>query len=218
MDQENAADWLFAEELIRSILTNFQAMFQLPEEIGVYVPEFQYVLVDLSAYSDEDLKRTAELGVGLLLLKHIFRSDLHAQLPEIMKLWYTMRQQEHALRYLEAVIRYVASAGQNVSAEDVRAAIETVAPEGDAMIGTIAQEWLQQGLQQGEQRGEQRGLRQGLLAGIRLGLKLKFGLAGAALMSEIAQIEDVALLQTIGDAIELAATPDEVRQVYRREG
>jgi len=28
-----------------------------------------------------------------------------------------MRQQEHALRYLEAVIRYLASAGQNVSAE-----------------------------------------------------------------------------------------------------
>ncbi len=60
-----------------------------------------------------------------------------------------MHQQEYALRYLEAVIRYVASAGRNVSAEDVRAAIEAVAPEGDDMIGTIAQEWLQQGLQQG---------------------------------------------------------------------
>ena len=130
-----------------------------------------------------------------------------------MKLWYTMRRQEHALRYLKAVIRYGAAAGQNVSAEAVRAAIKAVAPEGDAMLGTIAQDWLQQGLQQGEQRG----LRQGLLAGIRLGLKIKFGLAGVILMPEIAQIEDVALLQTIGDVIELAATPDEVRQVYRRQ-
>jgi len=91
------------------------------------VPEFQYLLTDLSAYGDEAPKRTAELGVGLLLLKHIFRSDLRRQLPEIMKLWYTMRQQEHALRYLEAVIRYVASAGRTVSAEDVRAAIGAVA-------------------------------------------------------------------------------------------
>jgi hypothetical protein len=56
-----------------------------------------------------------------------------------------------------------------------------------------------------------------LLAGIRLGLKIKFGLAGVTLMPEIVQIEDVALLQTIGDVIELAATPDEVRQVYRRQ-
>ncbi len=134
-----------------------------------------------------------------------------------MKLWYTMRQQEHALRYLKAVIRYGAAAGQNVSAEAVWAAIKAVAPEGDAMLGTIAQEWLQQGIQQGLQQGEQRGLRQGLLAGIRLGLKIKFGLAGVTLMPEIVQIEDVALLQTIGDVIELAATPDEVRQVYRRQ-
>jgi predicted transposase YdaD len=117
------------------------------------------------------------------------------------------------------VIRYVTSAGQRISAEDVRAAIEAVAPEGDAMIGTIAQEWiqqgLQQGLQQGEQRGEQRGLRQGLLSGIRLALKLKFGLAGAALLPEIAQIEDVALLQAVEDGIEVANTPEELRQLYR---
>jgi len=54
-----------------------------------------------------------------------------------------------------------------------------------------------------------------LLTGIRLGIKLKFGLAGAALMPEIAKIEDVAMLQTIGDAIELADTPDQVRALYR---
>ena len=113
------------------------------------------------------------------------------------------------------MIRYVASAGRNVNAEDVRAAIQTVAPEGDVMIGTIAQEWLPQGLQQGEQRGEQRGLRQGLLSGIRLALRLKFGLAGAALLPEIAQIEDVALLQAVEDGIEVANTPEELRQLYR---
>ena len=118
------------------------------------------------------------------------------------------------------MIRYVASAGRNVNAEDVRAAIQTVAPEGDVMIGTIAQEWLLQGLQQplqqGEQRGEQRGLRQGLLSGIRLALRLKFGLAGAALLPEIAQIEDVALLQAVEDGIEVANTPEELRQIYRQ--
>ena len=51
----------------------------------------------------------------------------------------------------------------------------------------------------------------GLLSGIRLALKLKFGMAGVALMSEIAQIEDVDALQTILDGIGLAATSDELR-------
>ena len=65
------------------------------------------------------------------------------------------------------------------------------------------------------QLGLQQGLRQGLLTGIQLGLKLKFGLAGAALMTEIVQIEDVALLQTISSVIELADTPEQVRAFYR---
>lgn len=205
-----------------SVATNFQALFALPDALVPYVPEFRYHLTDLSAYSDEEIKRTAELGVGLLALKHIFRPDLRAQLPEVIRLWYTMQDQAHALGYLEALIRYVTSAGQHINAEDVRAVIQEVTREGDSLMGTIAQEWiqqgLQQGLQQGQQQAEERGLRQGLLSGIRLALKLKFGLAGAALMPEISHIEDVTLLQTVGDGIELAATPEELRQFYRSPG
>lgn len=132
-----------------------------------------------------------------------------------MALRYTIHQQEHALGYLEAILRYVTSAGQGITVEDVRNALEEVVQEGDVLMGTIAQEWLQQGLQQGLLQGEQRGLRQGRLSGIRLALKLKFGLAGAALMPEISWIEDVALLQTVEDGIELANTPEELRRLYR---
>ena len=77
------------------------------------------------------------------------------------------------------------------------------------------QQGLQQGFQQGRQEGESLGLRQGLLSGIRLALKLKFGLAGIALMPEIAQIENVALLQMVEDGIELVATPEELRKLYQ---
>jgi len=41
-----------------------------------------------------------------------------------------LRQQEHALRHLEAVIRDVTATGQNVGVGDVRATIRAVAPEG----------------------------------------------------------------------------------------
>ena len=88
-----------------TVATDFQALFDLPAELKPYVPDYRYWLCDLSAYSDEEIKRTAELGVGLLLLKHIFQPDLRERLPEVVALWYTLRQQPHALGYLEAVIR-----------------------------------------------------------------------------------------------------------------
>ena len=140
------------------------------------------------------------------------------RLPEVLSLWYIMRQQEHALRYLEAIIRYVTAAGQHVKAEDVQAALNAVTPEGDAMIGSIAQEWIRQGEQRGEQHGEQRGLRLGLLDGIELGLELRFGLEGLRLLPEIAQIEDTYVLKAVHEAIRSVTRPEELRQFYAAGG
>ena len=128
-----------------------------------------------------------------------------------------------ALDYLVEILRETINSVLVIQVEDVRNALVEVVQEGDALMGTIAQEWLQQGLQQGlrqgfqqgRQEGEARGLRQGLLSGIRLALKLRFGLAGIALMPEIAQIEEVALLQAVEDGVELAATPEELRRLYQ---
>jgi flagellar biosynthesis/type III secretory pathway protein FliH len=166
--------------------------------------------------------------VALLVMKHIFRPDLRARLPEVFRLWYTMQQQEHALGYLEAVLRYVVFAGKEISEDDVRQVLEEVQLESEAIMGTIAQELLEkgerrglqqgleQGLEQGLQQGLQQGLEQGLISGIRLALKLKFGLAGVALMPEIVRIENVAVLQAIHDSIDLVETPEELRAFYQR--
>jgi hypothetical protein len=58
-------------------------------------------------------------------------------------------------------------------------------------------------------------LRQGLIKGISLGLKLKFGESGQSLLPEIESIGDVDLLSTILEAIETAATLEQLRQVYQ---
>jgi hypothetical protein len=127
-----------------------------------------------------------------------------------------MAQQETALGYLEAMLRYVATAAEGVTVEDLRAAVEKAAPQGGALMATIAQQWIAMGEQRGEQRGQRAGLRQGLLAGIRFGLKLKFGTEGVALLPEIYRIEDVALLQALQDALETVSTPAELRRLYQR--
>ncbi len=209
-----------------TVTTHFQGLFELPAALRPYMPEYQYWLCDLSAYSDAEVKGSVTLQVGWLLMKHIFTPALRERLPEVLALWYTIHEQPHAMGYLEAMLRYVMAAGETVSAAEVRQALAQTAPEGGALMNTIAQELLsqgehrglqqglRQGLQQGEVRGERRGLRQGLLSGIRVALKLKFGLEGVALIPEIAQIEDVTLLQVIQDGIELVSTLPELRGLY----
>ena len=75
---------------------------------------------------------------------------------------------------------------------------------GSALMSTIAEELLEQGLQQGLQQGELKGLH----AGIRLALKVKFGAVSEPLLTAIAPIEDVALLQAFADAIEHAESAE----------
>lgn len=61
---------------------------------------------------------------------------------------------------------------------------------------------------------ERIGLEKGLLAGIEVALRIKFGQSGLALMSEIRQIDDADLLQTILDAVPQADSPDTLRGVW----
>jgi predicted transposase/invertase (TIGR01784 family) len=156
-----------------TVATNFQALFDLPDALLAYVPEFHYLLNDLSTYSDEELKRSAEVGVALLVMKHIFRPDLRARLPEVLRLWYTLQQEEHALGYLEAVLRYVVFAGKEISEDDVRQVLEEIALEQETVMGTIAQELLERG----ERSGLQQGLQQGLRAGCWMALNWRWNCA-----------------------------------------
>jgi hypothetical protein len=75
-------------------------------------------------------------------------------------------------------------------------------------------EGREQWRQEGREEGLQIGMRDGLLEGIELALKLKFGAPGVAIVPEIRQIGDLAVIRAIYQQIEAAQTLDDVRRVY----
>jgi hypothetical protein len=76
------------------------------------------------------------------------------------------------------------------------------------------QEGRQEGVQIGRQEGVQIGRQAGLLEGIEVGLKLKFGATGLALLPEIREIQDVALLEAILKGLETADELEALRRIY----
>jgi hypothetical protein len=62
---------------------------------------------------------------------------------------------------------------------------------------------------------ERIGMKKGLLKGIELGLELKFGSDGLKLLPEIRELHDHEVLQAVLEAIKTAATPEDLRRVWK---
>jgi hypothetical protein len=71
------------------------------------------------------------------------------------------------LDFLEVMLRYLSAAAPQLEEEDLRRAVVQAFPEGERIMATIAEKWVQQGVQQGLQQGLGQGERQVLLRQVR---------------------------------------------------
>ena len=68
-----------------------------------------------------------------------------------------------------------------------------------------------------ERMAKEEGLLEGILQGIETCLRMKFGAEGLDLMPELREIQDHKLLRKLLNAIETAASPDDLRRVWTRK-
>jgi len=170
-----------------------------------YIPNFEYILNDLSGLRDEEIKGEVILRISLLAMKYIYREEMRKKLPKIFGLLKELSNKRSGLEYLETLLRYIVSGTDKVSINDLEETLKDI-PEGGKAMPTIAEQWLQQGIEKGLQKGIKKGIREGLLEGIELGLKLKFGTEGLKIYPEVAKVDDIHKLRAIKSAIETAAS------------
>jgi uncharacterized protein DUF4351 len=159
-------------------------------------------LTDLSHLSDEEIKGEVILCLGLWILKYIFRGELPKQLPRLMALLPDLIRHSSGLEFLEVMLRYLSTAAPQLEEDELRRAVVQSLPEGERIMASIAEKWVQQGLEQGE--------RQVLLRQARH----RFG-ETIARQSEmlLAQISDPAQLENLDEA--LLECEDEAAWLHR---
>jgi predicted transposase/invertase (TIGR01784 family) len=154
------------------VASQFTALFDLPDALRRYMPEYHYWLCDLSQYSDEEIKSKVEsaviLQIGLLLLKYSQRADLGQHLGEILRLLWELTEQQTALEYLETILRYVAGSNDQLSSEELVEAVREVLQEGEDLMPTIAEQWFKEGEVAGFEKGKAAGREEGREAALSL--------------------------------------------------
>ena len=162
------------------------------EALAAYLPNFEYLVQDLTRYSDEEITGTVVSRVVMLLFKHIHDPDIFRKLPAIFTLMQELLRQERGLHTIEMLLRYVFNALEDITVTQLVTIAEQSLQGG--MVMTLAEQLRTEGANKGYERG--------LLEAIELGVNLKFGEEHAQkIMPTIRAIHDVNRLQALKDAL-----------------
>ncbi|EGQ26756.1 transposase [Sporosarcina newyorkensis 2681] len=186
----------------------------LPSDIQSYIPNFEYLLYDITRYSDEEIKGHAQLRILLTIFRDIFTKDnegLRESIYRAVSYLKELDDKQTGLEYLETLMRYIFSAGKNLTSSEVdklMKRIETTYPEGRDVVMTLAEGFREEGMMEGLARGEAKGEKQALVKTAIQLLTKRFGKVPEDLKDEIAQLDTVTLGVVIGDILEYKKLED----------
>ena len=115
-----------------------------------YIPAFDYLLMDLSKYDNEDIKekifKNEFLKISLLIFKNIYDEEkLKKNLENFLILGKLYYEEEKGLKFLESVIRYLYVNLENTKVEDIVHIIEKISEIGGNETMTIAMKLREEG-------------------------------------------------------------------------
>ena len=143
-----------------SVPTDFFSLLGAPEALRPYLLDFHYQLRDFSYLSDEEIRGEVWLRVCLRVLRAIYDPQLQHQLEPLVELIFKLLEKETGLEYIRTVLYYMTRATGKVSREQMEQALLAQGPQGEQVMTTIAQEYIEQGLEQGRLEATQRIARQ----------------------------------------------------------
>ncbi|MCF6147393.1 MAG: Rpn family recombination-promoting nuclease/putative transposase [Candidatus Kuenenia sp.] len=197
----------------------------IDEALYRFIPEFEYLLTDLSNYSNEEIKdsafRRVSLQIAMLLMRNIYDEKyLEDKLKGFFEIGRQYFEEEEGLRFLESVIRYLYNAS-DIAEERVIDTLKEISEEGGKLSMTIAARLIEkgkmagreEGRMEGEREGERKGRIEGIKEAIEIGLELKYGVEGLKILEKISTITSLEKLEAIKEAVKISRNVEEIEKL-----
>ena len=191
---------------------------ELPEDIKKHIPNYEYLLYDISRYTDEEIKGEAINRIGMFILRDVQTKNGSELLNSIYKATVYLRELEDkqtGIEYFETIMRYVFSARINMTKNDVDEIFDkigTVYPEGSEVVMTLAEIFREEGVLKGKEEGMREGIKEGeaktlAKTAIRL-LTKRFGPLTEETRAKIQKLDVVTLELIIDEIFEYKSLDD----------
>lgn len=177
----------------------------LQKELTKFIPNFEYILFDVSQYSDDEIKGSAQTQIFLLLFRDILTKKGNVLLQSIQRALYYLAELEdkqNAMGYLETMMRYVFVVANGLTEKDVEQIIYNVESKisgGSELIMTLAEKWREEGEAKAMSKM------------VTIQLTKKFGILPKEVTESIAKA-DVPTLESLLTNIFAIETLDEVKR------
>ncbi|UJL45861.1 Rpn family recombination-promoting nuclease/putative transposase [Virgibacillus sp. NKC19-16] len=142
----------------------------LPQYLQRFIPEYEYLLYDLSEYTNEEIKGEAQLRIVLTIFRDIFtKSDeeLKVSILKAAEYLQELEDRETGTEYFETLMRYIYHARDSFTVKDANEIIdklETTYSEGSEVVMTLAEVLRKEVKEEVVRNAMNEGLELGLIA------------------------------------------------------
>lgn len=140
----------------------------LPQDMKKYIPNYEYLIYDISRYTDEDIKGELKLRILLTIFRDIFTKDDKGLQETVLKSIEYLREleeQQTSVEYFETLMKYIFSARVDLTKEaanEIIRKIETTYPEGSEVVMTLAEQFREEGTMRGLEKVVRKSIIKGL--------------------------------------------------------
>ena len=145
-------------------------MIDAPEELAPFLRDFAYLLHDLGEIEPLGLSRAPEVRAGLLALKVVHFDDIPPDFLDLMTggALAGSEFERHILRYIVERM--------NMTPPMLEASLRRTKPDRwEALMGTVAEAWIEQGRAEGIEKGLAQGIEKGQAGLLLRQLERRFG-------------------------------------------
>jgi predicted transposase/invertase (TIGR01784 family) len=147
----------------------------IDETLKRFMPEFDYLLIDLTKIAEKELieknLNSISLLISLYLMKNIFNEEeLNRNLEKFIKSGEEYFDSEEGAKFIETFMLYLLNTTK-VEKEELVKVIKKVSKRGGEIAMTTGEKIRQEGRQEGLKEGLKEGLLEGRQEGLQIGIK-----------------------------------------------
>lgn len=129
---------------------------ELPGNIKKYIPDYEYLVYDLTKYKDEDIKLQSITKIIIKIMRDARYADkdkIIDILIEGFKLLDEVIEKDTIINYIESCLRYILSVRNDIDKDEMVQIADPISVEGGELVMTIAEQLRQEGIREGIREG-----------------------------------------------------------------